>query len=107
MGLPMDDEGLAIAGRIPPPRPLRELWKEAKSGYDSHRCTSSLMTRSDGAEAWTPDENAQAFVDSVPDAARYDGHSADPHEVAGIMRAAMPSGGSWTLAAEPGRWRSS
>ncbi|MEA3002024.1 MAG: hypothetical protein QOH81_812 [Sphingomonadales bacterium] len=50
------------------------------------------MTRRNQAAAWTPDENAHALADSVPDALRYDGHSDDPHEVAGIMRAAMPSG---------------
>jgi methionine biosynthesis protein MetW len=42
--------------------------------------------------AWTPDENALALADSSPDPLRYDGHSDEPCEVAGMMRAAMPSG---------------
>jgi methionine biosynthesis protein MetW len=42
--------------------------------------------------AWSPDENAQALGDKTPDALRYDGHTDDPAEVAGLMRAAMPEG---------------
>jgi len=38
----------------------------------------------------SPDQNARSLSERVPDALRYDGHSDDPWEVAGIMRAAMP-----------------
>jgi methionine biosynthesis protein MetW len=75
-----------------PHPPLRELQEGAKGDYDSPGSRYSIMTRRDEAAAWTPDENARALGDSVPDALRYDGHGDDPHEVAGIMRAAMPSG---------------
>jgi 2-polyprenyl-3-methyl-5-hydroxy-6-metoxy-1,4-benzoquinol methylase len=40
----------------------------------------------------SPDRNARGLLKSSPDALRYDNQTDDPHEVAGILRAAMPSG---------------
>jgi methionine biosynthesis protein MetW len=40
----------------------------------------------------SPDSHAQGFTAGVVDALRYDGHSDDPREVAGILQSFMPSG---------------
>ncbi|WP_196232933.1 class I SAM-dependent methyltransferase [Sphingomonas segetis] len=40
----------------------------------------------------SPDENARGLSDARLDALRYDGHTGDPNEVAGLMRNAMPKG---------------
>lgn len=40
----------------------------------------------------SPDQHARALLDAQPDALRYDGHTDDPAEVAGLLRSVMPSG---------------
>ena len=42
----------------------------------------------------SPDDAAKGFLDRAPDPLRYDGHSADPEEVAGIVSSFIPSGAS-------------
>jgi methionine biosynthesis protein MetW len=44
------------------------------------------------APAWSPDENAKGLLAGEVDPLRYDGHTDDLFEVAGMMRAAIPNG---------------
>src|SRR5437868_4119947 len=40
----------------------------------------------------SPDQNAVGFVDASVDALRYDGHTLDPDEVAGVLASFVPMG---------------
>lgn len=53
---------------------------------------SGLSELAESNLAWSPDEHAVPIGGAKPDALRYDGHTDDPHEVAGLLRSAMPSG---------------